>query len=59
MVVGLLISFTPLSLVRDKCRYVLQGFGLLLPELAMIGISIWTFGRLFASTFHPFIYFRF
>ena len=59
MAVGLLISFTPLPRVREKCRHVLQGFGLLIPELAVLAISIWTFGRLFASTFHPFIYFRF
>jgi alginate O-acetyltransferase complex protein AlgI len=59
MAVGLLISFTPLPMVRDRFRYVLQGIGLLLPELAVLAISIWSFGRLFASTFHPFIYFRF
>jgi alginate O-acetyltransferase complex protein AlgI len=59
MAVGLLISFVPLPLIRDKWRYVLQGVGLLVPELAVLAISIWSFGRLFASTFHPFIYFRF
>jgi alginate O-acetyltransferase complex protein AlgI len=59
VLVGVVVSFTPLLLIRRKLRSVLQGNALLLPEMLVVAVSVWSFGRLFASTFHPFIYFRF
>jgi alginate O-acetyltransferase complex protein AlgI len=59
VLVGLVVSFTPLPLIRRKLRSVLEGDAMLLPEMLVAALSVWSFGRLFASTFHPFIYFRF
>jgi alginate O-acetyltransferase complex protein AlgI len=59
VLVGALVSFTPLPPIRRKLRSMLEGHALLLPEMLVAAISVWSFGRLFASTFHPFIYFRF
>jgi alginate O-acetyltransferase complex protein AlgI len=59
VLVGVVVSFTPLLLIRRKLRSVLQSNALLLPEMLVVAVSVWSFGRLFASTFHPFIYFRF
>jgi alginate O-acetyltransferase complex protein AlgI len=59
VLVGVVVSFTPLSLMHQKFRLVLEGYALLLPEMLVVAMSVWSFGRLFASTFHPFIYFRF
>ena len=59
VLVGLVVSFTPLPLICRKLRSVLEGDAMLLPEMLVAMLSVWSFGRLFASTFHPFIYFRF
>lgn len=59
VLVGVVVSFTPLSLIHQKFRLVLEGYALLLPEVMVVAASVWSFGQLFASTFHPFIYFRF
>ena len=59
VLVGVMISFTPIPLVRKTFRPLLEGGALLVPEMLVLLASIWSFGRLFASTFHPFIYFRF
>jgi alginate O-acetyltransferase complex protein AlgI len=59
VLVGVVVSFAPLPLIRRKLRSVLEGDALMLPEMLVVAVSVWSFGRLFASTFHPFIYFRF
>jgi hypothetical protein len=53
------VSLAPLPMIRRKLRSVLEGYAVLLPEMLVVAVSVWSFGRLFASTFHPFIYFRF
>jgi alginate O-acetyltransferase complex protein AlgI len=59
VLVGVVVSFTPLPWVHRTFRALLDGGALLVPEMLVLAASIWSFGRLFASTFHPFIYFRF
>ena len=59
VLVGVVVSFTPISVVRRTFRSLLEGGALLVPEILVLATSVWSFGRLFASTLHPFIYFRF
>jgi alginate O-acetyltransferase complex protein AlgI len=59
VLVGVVVSFTPISVVHRTFRALLEGGALVVPEMLVLAASIWSFGRLFASTFHPFIYFRF
>jgi alginate O-acetyltransferase complex protein AlgI len=59
VLVGVVVSFTPLPMVHRALRSLLEGGALLVPEILVLATSVWSFGRLFASTFHPFIYFRF
>ena len=57
LIIGLVLSFVPLSTVRRLNNGPVWIFGA--RQISLVLLAVWSFGHVFAATFTPFLYFRF
>ncbi|WP_112662985.1 MBOAT family O-acyltransferase [Microvirga flavescens] len=59
LAVGVILSVTPLDWARSIADRFAARLWPSLSQIGLLALTVWSFGRVFVSTFKPFIYFRF